>query len=181
MPPIQKVYYESVYAPAIGKTAGRQSWNVYIDTKDPDTLGNYYKWNWAHYEFTEVCQKTYVARTNTYTGISCCSPCWDVTRCYTCVNINSDLNINGQAISRQFISEVPFTSLSGYYIEVEQQALSRGAYQFWKSVRQLTSNYGWSVRRGSLNRAGELTVYTSPDESVYGYFGAVGVSATICW
>ena len=179
VPPILQVYSEPVYTPATAAKAGRQTWNVYIDSKDPDTLGNYYKWNWTHYEFTAVCQKTYVPLpANRFTGISCCSDCWDVTRCYTCLNINSDLNINGKAISRQFISEVPFTSFSPYYIEVEQQALSLGAYQFWKSVRQLTTNTGGLFDAAPLTVRGNLHGVTSPEEVVYGYFGATGLSAT---
>jgi hypothetical protein len=178
VPPIQKVYYESVYTPAVGLSAAKQAWNVYLDTKDPDTLGNYYKWNWTHYEFTDVCRKTYVSRTNTYTGISCCSPCWDITRCYNCINTNSDANINGQAISRQLISEVPFTSLVGYYIEVEQQALSLGAYQFWKSVRQLTGNTGGLFDAAPSTVRGNLHSMGNTNEPVYGYFGANGTSVT---
>lgn len=179
VPPIQKVYYESMYTPAVGQTAAKQTWNVYLDTKDPDTLGNYYKWNWTHYEFTNVCKKTYVPPpANNYTGISCCSDCWDITRCYNCININSDANINGQAISRQFISEVSFTSLAGYYIEVEQQALSRGAYQFWKSVRQLTGNTGGLFDAAPSTVQGNLHSVGTTNELVYGYFGANGVSAT---
>ena len=179
VPPIQKVYYESVYTPAVGITTAKQTWNVHLDTKDPDTLGNYYKWNWTHYAFTDVCQKTYVPPPlNRYNGISCCSPCWDITRCYSCININSDANINGQAISRQFISEVPFTSLSGYYIEVEQQALSLGAYQFWKSVKQLTSNTGGLFDAAPSTVQGNLHSVSSAAEPVYGYFGANGTSVT---
>ena len=179
VPPILRVYSEPVYTPATATKAVGQTWNVYIDSKDPDTLGNYYKWNWTHYEFTSVCRKTYVPPpANNYTGISCCSDCWDITRCYTCLNLNSDQNINGKAISRQFISEVPFTSLSPYYIEVEQQALSLGAYQFWKSVRQLTANTGGLFDAAPSTIQGNVRSISSPDEVVYGYFGATGLSVT---
>ncbi|GAB4044962.1 DUF4249 domain-containing protein [Spirosoma litoris] len=177
-PPILNTYSESVYTPATGTTASKQIWNVYLDTKDPDTLGNYYKWNWTHYEFTDVCQKTYVSRINSYTGISCCTDCWNITRCYNCININSDQNINGKAISRQPIAEVPFTSLSRYYIEIEQQALSRGTYVFWKSVKQLTSNTGGLFDAAPSSVQGNLRCTSNASEVVYGYFGAMGVSVT---
>jgi hypothetical protein len=180
-PPLLKIYSEDAYLPATGTTAAKQTWNVYIDSKDPDTLGNYYKWSWAHYEFTEVCQKTFVPRSSSYTGIYCCTECWDITRCYNCISLNSDANINGKAISRQFIAEVPFTSLSRYYIEIEQQALSRGAYQFWKSVRQLTSNTGGLFDAAPSSAQGNIRCVSSPDEAVYGYFGATGVSSGYLW
>ncbi len=179
VPPVQKLYYESNYVPPTGITAGKQTWAVYLDTKDPDTLGNYYKWNWTHYNFTEVCRKTFVSvpPPGRYTGISCCSECWDITRCYNCISINSDANINGKAISRQPIAEVPFTSLGRYYIEVEQQALSKGAYEFWKGVRQLTNNTGGLFDAAPATVQGNLRCVSKADERVYGYFGATGVSA----
>lgn len=177
-PPIQKLYYESNYAPATGIASQRQTWAVYLDTKDPDTLGNYYKWNWTHYEMPTACKKTFVASGNYYTGISCCSDCWDITRCYTCVNINSDANINGKAISRQPITDVPFTSFSRYYLEVEQQALSKSAYQFWKRVQQLTGNTGGLFDVAPSSVPGNMKCTTTPGEPVYGYFGAVGISVS---
>ena len=176
VPPIQNVYYESIYTPPSGITAGKQSWDVYLDTKDPDTLGNYYKWNWTHYEFTEVCQKTFVSSQSMYTGIYCCSDCWDITRCYNCININSDVNINGKAISHQFIATVPFNSRSRYYIEIEQLALSKGAYQFWKSVRQLTSNTGGLFDAAPSTVQGNLHAVGTTTDQIYGYFGANGLS-----
>ncbi|MFD2933258.1 DUF4249 domain-containing protein [Spirosoma flavum] len=171
VPPIDKLYYESNYTTAEGQT-----WAVLLDTKDPDTLGNYYKWNWTHYEFTEACQKTYVPTKSIYTGIACCSDCWDVTRCYNCISLNSDANINGKAISRQPIAEVPFTSGSRYYIEIEQQGISQGAYAFWKSVRQLTSNTGGLFDAAPSTVRGNIKCVTNPGEAVYGYFGAIGLS-----
>ena len=178
VPPIQKLYYESIYVPAVGITPAKQTWDVYVDSQDPDTLGNYYKWNWTHYEFAHACQRTFVPvpPPGYYTGISCCQDCWDITRCYNCLNLNSDANINGRAISRQLITEVPFTSLSRYYIEVEQQALSRSAYLFWKSVRQLTANTGGLFDAAPSTVQGNMRSTSHPGELVYGYFGAIGLS-----
>ena len=176
--PIQKLYYESNYTPASGIVPSKQSWDVYLDTKDPDTLGNYYKWNWTHYEFTEVCRKTSVANRvpPIYTGIYCCSDCWDITRCYNCINLNSDANINGKAISRQSITNVPYTSRGRYYLEVEQQSISKGAYQFWKSVQQLTGNTGGLFDAAPATVRGNLHCESDATEQVYGYFGATGLS-----
>jgi hypothetical protein len=176
VPPIQQLYYESNYTPATATAPAKQTWTVFLDSKDPDTVGNYYKWNWTHYDFAIACQKTFVPAKSIYTGISCCSDCWDITRCYNCINLNSDVNINGKAISRQFIADVPFTSYSRYYIEVEQQALSQSAYQFWKSVRQLTSNTGGLFDAAPSTVQGNMLCTNSPGEVAYGYFGAIGLS-----
>jgi hypothetical protein len=149
---------------------------VYLDTKDPQEPGNYYRWEWTHYNYTEVCQKTEVPGASYYTGVGCCSPCWDITRCYNCISLNSDVNINGQSISRQLIMQVPYTSTSRYYLEVQQQALSRGAYQYWKSVRQLVSNNGGLFDAAPATIRGNVRCVNDPALAAYGYFGATGIS-----
>ncbi|GAB3726039.1 DUF4249 domain-containing protein [Spirosoma lituiforme] len=174
-PPITKIYSEYTKETGGVSSAKNQGWDVYLDTKDPDTLGNYYRWVWTHYEFTAVCAKVELSN-GTVQGSGCCSNCWDITRCYTCINITSDVNINGKAVSRQFISRVPYKSKSAYYIEVQQQAISKGAYEFWKSVRQLTSNTGGLFDAAPSTVRGNVHALSDPAEMVYGYFGATGIS-----
>ena len=174
-PPILKIYSEYRNEPAPGTATRNQGWDVYIDTKDPETTGNYYRWEWTHYEAISICQKTQL-RSGTFTGLYCCTPCWDITRCYNCISVNSDANINGQAISRQFIMRAPYTSTAPYYVEVEQQALSRGAYLFWKSVRQLINNTGGLFDAAPQTVQGNVRSTSDPNALVYGYFGATGVS-----
>lgn len=174
-PPIQKLYYEYQSEAIPGLGTQKQAWNVYLDTKDPETTGNFYRWEWASYKSIEVCRTTQ-RRNEIPLGASCCSLCWDIIRCYNCININSDANINGQAISRQFIAEVPYTSKGPYYLEVQQQALSKGAYAFWKSVRQLVNNTGGLFDAAPTTVQGNLRCVSDTAERVYGYFGATGIS-----
>ncbi|GAB3769145.1 hypothetical protein GCM10028818_04700 [Spirosoma horti] len=174
-PPISKIYAEYTKETGGISSAKNQSWDVYLDTKDPEVSGNYYRWAWTHYEFIDICSKQ-EQRDGTLLGRLCCSNCWDITRCYTCINITSDVNINGKDISRQFISRVPYKSRSAYYIEVQQQAISKGAYEFWKSVRQLTSNTGGLFDAAPSTVRGNIHALSDPTETVYGYFGATGIS-----
>ena len=174
-PPIDKLYTEYRNELVPGTVVRRQGWDVYLDAKDPETTGNYYRWEWTHYEAIAVCQKTQVG-SGPITGIYCCTPCWDITRCYNCISVNSDAEINGQAISRQLILRAPYTSTTPYYVEVEQQALSRGAYQFWKSVRQLVNNTGGLFDAAPQTVQGNIRCVSDPNVTVYGYFGATGVS-----
>ncbi|GAA4402447.1 hypothetical protein GCM10023187_17540 [Nibrella viscosa] len=175
-PPILKAYYEfreDPYALTSDKISG---WDVYIDTKDPETSGDYYQWSWTHYEQLVACRSVTDSRTNITTDYYCCTPCWEITRCYDCVNINSDANINGKAISRQFIMRVPFTSFSRYYLEVEQKMISRGAYQFLSSVKKLTRNTGGLFDAAPASVRGNIRCTSHPTEVAYGYFGAAGIS-----
>ncbi|QJD79210.1 DUF4249 domain-containing protein [Spirosoma rhododendri] len=179
--PIAKIYYEYTSQPRVNQLGIKQGWNVYVDTKDPDTLGNYYRWNWTHYEQLQACQKTFNQSKMVYTGIGCCTPCWQIDRCYNCIEISSDANVNGQAISRQYITQVPYTSSVRYYLSVQQQGLSRGAYQFWKSVKQLVSNTGGLFDAAPSSVAGNLRCTSDARQPVYGYFGAVGLSEQVIY
>lgn len=174
-PPILKLYYRYTKEQGGGSSAKNQGWNVYLDTKDPEAPGNYYRWVWTHYAFTEVCFKRELPN-GTITGLGCCSNCWDITRCYNCISVSSDVNINGQAVSEQFITRVPYTSTGMYYLEVQQQALSKGAYTFWKSVKGLVNNTGGLFDAAPATVRGNLRCVTDSTAYVYGYFGATGVS-----
>ncbi|GAB3947109.1 hypothetical protein GCM10028805_18770 [Spirosoma harenae] len=174
-PPILKLYYEYTKESGGATTAKNQGWNVYLDTKDPEVAGNFYRWSWQHYEFTEVCSKTEQAN-GTIIGRGCCSPCWDITRCYNCIDVTSDVDINGKAISRQFIMRVPYKSKSRYYLEVQQQSISKGAYEFWKSVRGLVNNTGGLFDTAPSTVSTNLHCTNDPTAVVYGYFGATGLS-----
>ena len=174
-PPILQLYYEYTKEAGGGSSAKNQGWNVYLDTKDPEAPGNFYRWTWTHYEFTSVCSQREL-RNGTLTGLGCCSNCWNITRCYNCITVNSDVNINGQAISRQLITRVPYKSTNQYYLEVQQQAISKGAYTFWKSVKGLVTNTGGLFDAAPAIVQGNMRCVSDPTTMVFGYFGAAGVS-----
>ncbi|MBC8153408.1 MAG: DUF4249 domain-containing protein [Bacteroidetes bacterium] len=179
-PPIGKLYYEYRAEPNALTGQDSQGWDVYVDTKDPETTGDYYRWEWTHYEPVSVCQVT--DRPNAIPfGLGCCTRCWDITRCYTCVNIKSDAAINGNTLSRQLITRVPFTSRSAYYIEVQQQRLSAGGYAFWQSVKSLTQNNGGLFDAAPSTVGGNMRCVSDPGSSVYGYFGASGISESFLY
>lgn len=175
-PPILKAYYEFREDPYALTNDKINGWDVYIDLKDPETTGDFYRWSWTHYEQIIACRSVTDSRTNVTTDYACCTACWDIERCYDCVNINSDVNINGRNLSRQFIMRVPFTSFLRYYIEVEQQSISRGAYQFFNSVKKLTQNTGGLFDTAPASVRGNIRCISNPNEVAYGYFGAAGVS-----
>ncbi|GAB3504129.1 hypothetical protein GCM10027341_34030 [Spirosoma knui] len=174
-PPITKLYTEYHNEAVPNRVTRKQSWDVLLDTKDPETTGNYYRWIWTHYNFAAICQQTEQSD-GTIIGKPCCTPCWNINRCYNCISVNSDVNINGQAISRQLITKVPYTSSNPYYLEVQQQALSKGAYAFWKSVRQLVNNTGGLFDAAPSSVQGNMRCVSNPEERVFGYFGATGIS-----
>ena len=176
-PPIDHIYYEYQYDSKDLNNAKANTWNVYIDMKDPETTGDFYRWEWTHYEFTEVCKTMSVAGQNALTGLPCCSNCWNITRCYSnCINILSDVNVNGNSISRQFIEQVTYDASTRYYVEITQQALSKGIYEFFKTARQQVQNTGGLFDAAPGSIGGNIHSTSDPSLKAYGYFAAVGTS-----
>ncbi|RYC70927.1 DUF4249 domain-containing protein [Spirosoma sordidisoli] len=176
-PPITRAYAEYRAEPLALTRSEVSGWDVYIDTKDPETPGNFYRYEWTNYQDTASCATIIDdVRTGAYHDLRCCTPCWEINRCYNCLNVNSDVNINGKTLSRQFIMRVPYTSRKTYYLEIEQQAISKGAYDFWKRVRQLTQNVGGLFDAAPAVSDGNLRCISDPAEPVFGYFSATGVT-----
>ncbi|MEZ0541063.1 DUF4249 domain-containing protein [Fibrella arboris] len=177
-PPIDRIYEEYTTKPIAGTKSIDKGFNVYLDTKDPATTGNYYRWIWTHFEPLTLCEiRTVTTRgvSNEY-GYTCCQDCWDVIRCAggNCNNLASDEQINGNAISRQFLLRAPYTSNTGYYIEVEQLSVSRDAYQYYKTIENLTSTNGGIFDAAPASLRGNIVSVTNPGETVFGYFSASG-------
>ena len=109
-------------------------------------------------------------------GYNCCESCWDIIRCagINCNNATSDEQINGKSISRQFLLRAPYTSTSGYYVEIEQLSLSREAYAYYKNLENLTSGNGGIFDVAPAPLRGNIVCVSNPAEQVFGFFSASG-------
>lgn len=179
---IDRAYSEFVETPVAGTLTFNRGFNVYVDTKDPETTGDYYRWRYTSYEPTIVCDvRSYIInRQSVQYSYYCCSQCWDIVRCNgsNCISIASDALINGRAIVRQFILKAPFNGTDRYYTEVEQLSMTREAYEFWKGAEGLTKANGGIFDSAPASLRGNVTCVSNPDETVFGYFGASASSLT---
>ncbi len=182
VPAIDKVYDEYTEKPVAGTAVFDKGFNIYLDTKDPATPGDYYRWTWTHFEPLVFCEiRTVTTRTSSIDyGYTCCEACWDITRCAgaNCINATSDEQINGKTISRQFILRAPYSSTNGYYTEIEQLAISREAYIYYKSIENLTKNNGGIFDAAPATLRGNIVSLTSPGTLVFGFFSAAGAQKT---
>ncbi len=176
---IERIYHEP-YQSISPTTSERQlgGWRVYIDTQDPAERGNYYRWNSVHYKRLLTCGSVKDRNGNPIYRKFCCTNCWDIVRCLgpNCINIANDALINGQQIARQEVATVPVECRDKYYLEVEQQALSRDAYVYYKTIKQLLQNTGGVFDVAPSAVPGNLTCVSNPNEQVLGFFSAVGIS-----
>lgn len=180
VPPIDRIYeeYTETSTSVDGITSVEKGFNVYLDTKDPATTGDYYRWIATHFEPLTFCEIRTVLEDNIPTdyGYFCCQDCWDIVRCKgaNCNNVTSDELINGKSISRQYMLRAPYTSPNDYYMEVEQLVISRDAYLYYKAIENLTKNNGGIFDAAPAPLRGNIASVTNPGETVFGYFSASG-------
>ena len=135
VPPIDTVYsaFRQIFTKGT-KLSGE--FPVYLDLDDPAGEENYYQWDWAHYYRPIGClfeDKRWRP---------CCTRCWNIVRSTGQILIASDRLLDGRRLTGQPITAAPYDDISPYYLKIGQQSLSRGAYQYWLAVRNLTGNVG---------------------------------------
>jgi hypothetical protein len=152
--------------------------DVFVETEDPENEENYYLWRWNNYERLDYCRiyttGSTATRIVTY-GIFCCGLCFDIVNCPGCVNIGSDEFTNGNRITRVPLLTFPYDDRKPYFVEAEQYALSKSAYEYWQKVDQLTKNSGGVFDKPPITIKGNISSATDPNERVLGYFGASGL------
>lgn len=155
----------------------RGKFKVFLDTSDPGDSPNYYRWSWTHYITELICGFTYEFQSPFTVRVpwGCCEPCWTKFKCVGCINIGSDKFLNGRKMARQYIADVPYNSLEPYFLLVEQQSLSKGAYEYWQQIRNQVSNTGGAFDTPPIAIKGNLKNINEPDEQVLGYFGASSI------
>ncbi len=177
--PIERIYEEPYNGIDPATNRSRQmGWKIFIDSQDPAESGNYYRWNALHYKRASTCGSINDRFGTPLYRVECCGNCWDIVRCtgVGCINIANDALINGKKIVREEVATVPIECRDKYYLEVEQQAISRDAYVFWKTIRQLLQNTGGVFDVAPSAIPGNITCLEEPDEQVLGFFSAVGIS-----
>ena len=170
-PPIDTVYTE--FEAFTGRFE-RGQFRVFLDLNDPATTGDYYRWKWTHYDAVDYCVKKTEIPGRGRIEFPCCEPCWNITTCNGCLLLGSDALINGRKLSRQEIAIMPYDTIAPYYLRVEQQRMTKAAYDFWKRAKEQTANTGGLFDLPPATVMGNVVSKTNPDEQVLGFFGASG-------
>jgi hypothetical protein len=187
--PIKKTYQELKTVGSSNNFNVKLSHNIYIDTDDPATPGNYYLWNWVLYEHQEICktcnagQRYYrdpypgvcvsdlpsFARNNIY-DYKCNGNCWEIFYSSN-KNIMSDEFVNGKTITGRLVADIPLYQLnSGALIEIKQHAIDYNAYRYFKIIIDQYQNSGGLADTPPSALIGNITSKTNPEKLVAGYF-----------
>lgn len=165
--PLERVSAE--YRRGEGSLGQPDLYNVLIDTRDPATPGDYYRWS----------TYSYVPRWTSYDpqhggGCSTCS-CW-VPYYSQLTNVLSDALINGNRISHRPVFNSPVYAVGKQYVAVRQYSLSRSAFQYWTRFEEQRSRTGSLFDPQPASIEGNVHLKSDTATLALGYFGASAVS-----
>ena len=178
-PPIDTVYlvYKEKFS-ADGANYQRY-FDVIVETNDPPTAGDLYRWNWVHYEQINACRTGILPQSNgpgIRENYPCCEKyCFDIYRCLGCINLGNDNLVNGRKISN-VIMQLNYDAITPFYLAVQQQSISVDAYKFWRAIGNQIQSSGGVFDTPPATIQGNVVNINDPKEQVLGFFGATSVS-----
>lgn len=152
-----------------GSNGQPRGFRVFLDVQDPATTNDFYRWDWTHYRHRVYCNEEEDFNV-------CCGPCWAITRCTDCIIIGADNLVNGNKISGQLLTTVPYSSISKYFLLIEQASLTKEAYRFWNAVAQQSKGVGSTFDPPPAPIPGNIYCVSDPDVVALGFFWASGIT-----
>lgn len=149
----------------------KNGYDVIVKTKDLTETGNYYQWDWVHYERKRFCgARADPKNRNEIRGLQCLGDCFFITY-NPKLNILSDALVNGKALEIPILRVEYATPPLKYYLQIEQRAITKNAYNYYQSVVIQTQNNGnqFDVPAQTLFST-NIKCTTKPDEKVLGVF-----------
>ncbi len=168
VPLVDSLYYEkTIIAEKYENYNGIEGCQIYLDTRDPSGLCEYYRWEYF---------ETWVLRLN-----------FDVPN-QTCWISNNSKNISIEstaALSEDRINRRPVTYISNvtdrlktrYSILVNQYSMSKDEYNYWKKLRSLTFSVGGLHDIIPSSVQSNIICVEKPAEKVLGYFSVSAISS----
>ena len=172
----------------------RAGFTVYLDFKDMPSEGDFYLWNWKHYEKIGLCATCTDGGKYDFKKLDCVQPkfptdailnymcdgnCWDITT-NNDLNVFSDVLTNGQRVVGRQVARIPFDNWTPYYFRLEQRSITKNAFAFYQSLISQVQSSGSlfdvpAETRFSLN----IKSLTKPTERVLGIFNVFAVRKKI--
>ncbi|MEQ9426019.1 MAG: DUF4249 domain-containing protein [Cyclobacteriaceae bacterium] len=164
-------------------------------TQDPIENRNYYRWRvFGTFDaFTQPERFVVigdVANPNSSQPVrnfyniprECCSRCW-VDFELTDLFLSDDRLSNGQRLVEEtaLIPLNNFVFQNRVYLNVEQQSLNLGAYQFYQGIEKQISDVGGIFDTAPALSISNITNPDDPEDIVLGYFIVAGVSTKSRW
>lgn len=172
----------------------RVGWTIYLDFMDNAREGDFYQWNWKHYEKAQICATCYGGGLWNFTRNDCNTPrnptdqiwnfqcdgnCWDISWNNE-INVFSDVLTNGQRVVGKQIARVPFDGYTNYYFRLEQRAITKSVFNYNQSIISSVQSNGSMFdvppeTKFSLN----IKSKNNPSERILGVFNVYAIAKKI--
>lgn len=167
VPEISQLYSEFTESGGGEQPVG---YNVFLDTKDPKGIQNYYRWQTTGYRMRLASGVL-----NPISGVMENKQCWQSFKRET-IDIETDVDFDGNTIQKRLMIYSPAYSDSQYLIEVTQLSLTREVYQFWRRMNEQLTRTGSIFDPLPSPVEGNIFLKSNPNKLALGYFGASAVS-----
>lgn len=171
MPAVPVIDSLSAAVVKTGNLTKPYAFNYAVNTNDPGTEKNYYRW--TGYGYT----------TRLSIGVPCSlgSPNLCNYRCWTLVstsevNVFSDEAINGNPLRGRFVLQVPIYAVGPQLVELQQYGLTQANYQFWKLYQQQNARTGSIFDPLPAPVIGNVINADDPTDAARGYFAVTSVT-----
>ncbi|MFN8430984.1 MAG: DUF4249 family protein [Spirosomataceae bacterium] len=175
--------------------AQRYGFNITVDFEDSKIPGQYYQWDWIHYERVLYCASCnngfdygkndcsrtdenlpYYEKYNSDRPINyrCGNNCFDISRPPQFVLFADNL-LNGQKISDFPVARIPYDGTTDYYFELEMRTIHAEVYNYLNQLKETTQSNG-SLFDIPANTpfSPNIKCVTDPKEKVLGVFSVFG-------
>lgn len=170
VPPVERLYGE--YRESDRNTTQFNTFRVYVDTRDPATPGNFYRWQamsympiWGYNDPQGLYKPSLGPQPGYY------APYYG-----SLTNVLSDQLVNGNRITGRLMLIPPLLALGAQYVEVRQYSLSREAYQYWIRYEEQLARTGTLFDPQPASIEGNVRAEADTNNLALGYFGASAVS-----
>ncbi len=138
---------------------------------DPLTKGDYYRWEWNHYQYLGYCRNYFNSLERTLYRTPCCDDCWRIKKTYGGIQLTDDYLFNGQKIVEP-IANILYNSRRPYYMDVHLYSISPEAHKYWKTIKTQINNVGGIFDNPPSTIQGNIKNVANPGEQILGFFGA---------
>ncbi|MEI7586353.1 DUF4249 domain-containing protein [Runella sp.] len=163
---------EQLYSEFTENGGGEQrvGYNIFLDTKDPKGIHNYYRWQTYGYRMRRA-----TGVLNPLSGIMENKQCWQFFK-RDDIDVETDVDFDGNNIQKRSMIYSPAYANAPQLIETSQFSLSREVYQFWKRMNDQLTRTGSIFDPLPAPVEGNIFLKSNPNKLALGYFGASAVS-----
>ena len=186
--PIEKIYSQFVEKGIDYLDRKVDGHRIFIDTKDSETKGQYYLWQYRLYEKQSYCAScnggryfttpaplgrcvddANLARRGVTYDYLCVSNCWDIIYNEE-INVMTDNYANGQTIKGRLVANIPFFQYRNALIDIQQYSISKSAFEYFNIMVNQTQRNGSLADTPPAGLIGNVKNTSNKSEAVGGIF-----------